>query len=187
MRLSDTPFGQGDGVYPVGPGTVVLRFEDRNGHPGGRVAMTVQSLEEHFTVTSNLLLWTTTLVTDARSRATPDACGVAAEGVLAGTTLTWTTPVRGYRADGTMRCTGAACGNFGLPPAGWSELHIGPGPLPFRSFDFAEDMKTFSMQYTFASRTDTPKQTSHVALGGREVRRACLQAAVTSCTALLRL
>lgn len=186
MRLSDTPFGQGDGVYPIGPGTAVLRFEDRNGHPGGRVAMSAQSLEEHFTVTSNLLLLTTTLVTDARSRATPDACGVAAEGVLTGTTLTWLTPVRGYRTDGTMRCTGAVCGNFGLPASGWSELHIGPGPLLLRSFDFASDMKTFTMQYTFAARTDVPKETSHVALGGREVRRACLPA-VTSCTAQLRL
>lgn len=177
LRLSDTPLGQGDGVYPIGPGRVVLRFEDAAGHPGGRVQMQSYEMREHFTVQSKALVWTTTVVTDTRTGDTPDACGVAAEGRLAGNLLGWSTPVRGYRTDGTLTCDGSMCGKFGAPPSGQSPLHIGPAPVPFEPFEFAADTKTFKMAPTFVAKTEMPKQTAHLALSGREVRRTCVAAA----------
>jgi hypothetical protein len=180
LRLSDTPLGQGDGVYSIGPGRVVLRFEQRDGQPSGRVAMLSFDMREHFTVRSKTLVWTTTVVTEADARATPDACGVAAQGMLAGATLAWTTPVRGYRTDGTLTCSGSLCGAFGAPPPGRSELHIGPGPVELQSFAFAGDMNTFTMPYAQVSKTDSPAQTAQLALGAREVRRTCVP--TTSCS-----
>jgi hypothetical protein len=174
LELSETPLGQGDGVYPIGPGRIVLRLEDRDGQPGGAAAMTAYEMHEHFTVTSKTLLWTTTVVTDTQTRATPDACGIVARGVLSRTTLAWSTPVAGYRTDGTLTCEGTLCGKFGAPPPGRSELHIGPGPVPFQTFELAKDLKTFTMASTYVAKTDVPKQTAHVALAGREVRRSCV-------------
>jgi hypothetical protein len=179
LRLSDTPMGRGDGVYAVGPGRVVLRFDDRDGQPGGRVEMLSYEMREHFTIDSRTLFWNARVTTDALTRGTPDACGVA-EGVLQGTALGWTSPVRGYRTDGTITCEGVLCGKFGAPPPGRSELHIGPGPVSFSPFQLARDAKTFTMSETFVAKTDMPKQTAHVALAGREVRRACVPA--SSCS-----
>jgi len=175
LRLSDTPLGEGDGVYPIGPGKVVLRFDDRDGQPAGHARMVSYDMREHFVITSRTLVWTTTVTTDTKTRGTPDTCGIAAEGVLASNTLAWTSPVRGYRTDGTLTCDGSLCGKFGAPPPGQSELHIGPAPVQFRSFELARDMKTFVMPETFVARTEMPKQTAHVALAGREVRRSCVQ------------
>jgi len=180
LRLSDTPLGQGDGVYAVGPGKVVLRFEDSGGQPAGHAKMVSYDMREYFVVVSRALLWTTTVTTAANTRATPDTSGFVAEGVLMGRVLSWSGPVRGYRTDGTLTCEGSMCGKFGAPPAGRSELHIGPGPVEFKSFEFARDMKTFTMPETFVAKTDVPKQTAYVALSGREVRRTCLPVTLTS-------
>jgi hypothetical protein len=178
LRLSDTPMGKGDGVYTVGPGSAVLRFDDVDGQPGGGVEMTSYAMQEHFTIESRTLFWGARVATDTHTQGTPDACGVAA-GALHGTTLGWSSPVRGYRTDGTITCEGDLCGKFGAPPAGKSEIHIGPGPIQFSAFQFAHDMKTFTMAETFVAKTEMPKQTAHVTLAGREVRRACVPA--TTC------
>lgn len=34
VTLRDTPMGEGNGTYTIGPGKVVLRFENRGGAPG---------------------------------------------------------------------------------------------------------------------------------------------------------
>lgn len=177
LRLSDTPMGKGDGVYPVGPGRVTLRFDDVDGQPGGHVEMIAYEMQEHFTIESRALFWAAKVTTDTHTRGTPGACGVA-EGVLKGTTLTWTSPVNGYRTDGVLTCEGTLCGKFGAPPPGRSELHIGPGPVPFSSFQLSRDLHTFTMAETFVAKTEMPKQTAHVALAGRETRRACVQVQV---------
>jgi hypothetical protein len=178
LRLSDTPLGKGDGVYQVGPGRVVLGFEDVDGQPGGRVEMVSYAMQEHFVIESRTLFWGARVVTSTQTQGTPNACGMAA-GALHGTTLSWSSPVRGYRTDGTIICEGELCGKFGAPPAGKSEVHIGPGPVQFSSFQFARDMKTFTMGETFVAKTEMPKQTAHVALAGREAQRACVPA--TTC------
>ena len=135
LRLSDTPMGQGNGAYDVGPGRVVLRFEDQGGQPGGRVEMASYDVRQHFRIDAKTAFWSTHVSTDAHTRGTPDACGVA-EGVLRGSTLAWSSPVRGYRSDGTVTCDGSLCGKFGAPPRGESELHIGPDPVTLAPFQF---------------------------------------------------
>lgn len=177
LQLSDTPMGAGDGIYPIGPGTVVLRFSNVDGQPRGAARMRSYAMREHFNIDSHAVFWTTHVLTDSRTTATPDRCGDIAKGELVNTTLRWLTPVTGYRTDGTITCDGSLCGKFGAPPSGKSELHIEPHSVTFNPFEFTPDMKTFKMGATLVSHTETPKQTAHLALGGREVRRSCVQVA----------
>ena len=174
LELRDTPMGEGDGVYKIGPGAMTLRFEDRGGKPGGAVKMLAYAMQERFQIVSKTLFWTTTVMTDTHTAATPDACWIAAEGNLTDRTLRWSTPVRGYRTDGHIICDGSLCGKFGAPPSGRTELHIGPGPVPFSAFAYGADMKSFTMPITFVSKTEMPKQTGFIALAARETRRACV-------------
>ena len=174
LKLADTPMGKGDGVYPIGPGTLVLRFERRPGTDALATRMAAYRMRELLTIQSTTLFWTTTVVSDASSRATPDSCAAAAEGVLEGRTLRWTSPVRGYTTDGTLTCDGSLCGTFGAPPPGRSELHIPPHPARFAPFEFGVDGKTFTMGASFVSKTESPKQTAYLSLAGRETRRACV-------------
>jgi hypothetical protein len=173
LTLSDTPMGAGDGEYAIGPGQMTLRFEDKGGKPGGRAQMLAYKMRDHFTVVSRALFLKTTVTTDARTRVTPVA-GVAAEGRLEGGRLDWTTKVRGYRTDGYLTCEGALCGKFGAPPAGRSELRIGPGDVQFSALQLSADLKRFTMPSTFVAKTKTPKQTAHVELRGREARRRAI-------------
>jgi hypothetical protein len=169
LELRDTPMGQGDGVYHIGPGRAVLRFQGRD------VKLLAYTMQEHFRVHSKTLFWATNVQTDAVSSATPDQCSVAAEGTLDGETIHWRTPVAGYRTDGTLTCDGSFCGKMGAPPPGRSTLKIGPAPIPFGPFVFANGGKTFTMARTPATKTEQPKQTSAVAVSGREIRRTCVQ------------
>lgn len=170
--------GQGNGTYEAGPGRVVLRFEDQGGQPGGRVQMVSYDMHERFHIDSKTAFWGAHVSTDTLTRGTPDACGVG-EGVLRGATLAWTSPVRGYRTDGTVVCDGSLCGKFGGPPQGESQLHIAPGPVTLGPFQFSPDMRTFTMRETLTSQSDMPKQKAYTAMSGREVRRACVPA--TTC------
>lgn len=175
LELKDTPMGEGDGVYKIGPGQTVLRFEDRGGKPGGAVKMLSYSMREHFRIVSKTLFWTTTVTTDTRTTTTPENGGVS-EGALAERTLRWSKPLHDYRTDGSLTCDGSLCGKFGAPPSGTSELHIGPNQVDFSPFVFAADMKTFTMARTFVTKTDMPKQTAYLALAGREMKRTCVPA-----------
>ncbi|MGZ3420146.1 MAG: hypothetical protein ACXVEF_42335 [Polyangiales bacterium] len=169
LTLVDTPMGKGDGLYHVGPGSTVLRFD-----PSGNVKMLSYAMRESFKIHIRFLLSTTDVVVDSRSRVTPNTCGVAAEGRLTGNKIVWTTKVRGHRADGTVNCSGT-CGKFGAPPEGPSGLEIPPHDVVFKPFELSKDQKTFEMQSTFVSKTELPKQTAYIALSGREVRRTCVQ------------
>jgi hypothetical protein len=168
IRLADTPFGKGDGAHKIGPGSAILRFRD------GRVSMLSYSMRESFTVVATAFFATTTVVTATTTRATPDACGIAADGILKDGSVEWTSKVRGVRTDGTLTCSGKYCGSFGAPPSGTTALHLGPDDVRFRTFELSKDWKTFTMPFTFAAKTEVPKQTSFVALTGREVKRTCV-------------
>lgn len=178
LRLSDTPMGAGDGIYPVGPGEVVLRRS-----PGtNRVTMVSFELPQRFGIHVKKVFWAATVNTNATARAAPPggtACSHVAEGTMQGDTVTWATSVSGFRTDGVIDCNGSACGQFGAPPKGTSGLHIPPREVQFKPFEFGPDGKTFTMPATFVSKTDEPRQTAHLALSGREVRRVC--APVASC------
>jgi hypothetical protein len=169
LTLSDTPMGAGDGSYAIGPGKVVLRFDH------GDVKMLTYTMRESFSIHATTAFLKTTIVTDATSTAAPDDCSIA-EGTISNGTLHWRTPVRAYRTDGTLTCSGAFCGSFGAPPHGQSPFHAGPAPQQFNDFVFSSDMKTFAMSKTAAVKTTVPKQSSAVSMSGREVRRTCAAA-----------
>ena len=178
LKLSETPMGEGDGVYSIGPGKVVLRFENKNGQPGGNVQMLQYAMREYFVIKSKTLFWTTSVTTDTNTAATPNACSIAAQGALdSSRTVKWSTPVAGYHTDGTLTCEGSMCGKFGAPPPGQSPFHIPPGPVAFNPFVFAADMKTFTMASAHVSKTDMPKQSGEVSLAGRETKRTCVAVA----------
>lgn len=179
LELSDTPMGQGDGVYAIGPGSAVVRFE-----PGGAAKLLSYEMTEKFRIDTRTLFWKTHLINDSKTTVAHDACGVVSSGVVAGRTLTWTTDVRGARTDGTMTCEGSMCGSFGAPPAGTSPLHIASHDPRFKPWAFAADMKTFAMPKAWMARSEAPKFTSFVALSGREVRRSCVT--VPKCRASAR-
>ncbi len=166
LELSDTPFGAGNGVYTIGPGKMVLRFDGQN------VKMLSYTMHSAFTVRTKVAFISTTITSVTDSRATPNSCGVAAEGTLDGHMIHWRTPVSGYRTDGTVTCSGF-CGQFGAPPSGRSPIHIAPAPQRFSDFQFSPDMKTFTMPKTAGAKTEQPKQKSAVATSGREIRRTC--------------
>jgi hypothetical protein len=169
LKVTDTLMGAGDGEYRIGPGHIVLRF-DHGGSSG--VRMLAYEMPQHFTVVSNVLFWKTTVATRAESRALPPHA-IIAEGKMDGHTLHWRAPGVGFRSDGTITCNGSMCGQFGAPPPGTTELHVGPNPLDFRPFEFDATMKTFSMPFAFVSESSAPKQRSFLALGAREIRRTC--------------
>ena len=173
LELSDTPLGQGDGIYPVGPGSIVLRTDDVAGKPGGRVRVMSYEMHEVFKVVAKTLFWATTVNTNTTTRAVGEPCA-ASEGELVGTALRWNRPLPDVRTDGTLLCDGSFCGKFGAPPAGPSEIHLPAHPSSFKTFQFSADMRTFTMASTFVSKTDAPKQTAHIALSGRELRRSCV-------------
>jgi hypothetical protein len=168
LRLSETPMGAGDGNYNVGPGTAVLRFE-REG-----VRLRAYTMRARFSIESHAAFLAMQLLTDASTTTTPDACGDLARGELDRGTVSWGASLSGYRTDGTVTCDGSLCGRFGAPPPGQSGLHIPPHEVRLGAFHFSPDMRTFTMASTWVAHTDSPKQTAHVALSGREVRSACV-------------
>lgn len=169
LELSDTPMGQGDGVYKIGPGVAVVRYE-----PRGVVKLLSYEMTERFQIETRTLFWKTHLINDSRTTVARDACGVVSSGALAGRKLTWTTDIRGARTDGTMTCDGSLCGTFGAPPQGTSPLHVASHDPHFEPWAFAADMRTFTMPKTWMAKSDSPRFTSHVAIAGREVRRTCV-------------
>ncbi len=168
LKITDTPLGAANGVFAVGPGRIVLRFD------GADVRMTKYAMREHVTVAAKSVGFTTTVTSDTSTAATPNACGSVAEGTLEGGVVRWRTPVRGMETNGTMTCSGSFCGKFGAPTRGQSAFHDGPIDIRFSSFSLSPDHKTFTMPLTFMSKTSSPKQSAAMALAGRESKRACV-------------
>lgn len=176
LRLEGTPFGAGNGVYDIGPGRLKLRFYARPGPSApARVELLSYEMREHFVVDSRVLFVHAKVTTRTDTRATPDASGLAAVGAFTGRELAWSTPVQGYRTDGTLVCEGSGCGLSGVPPSGTSPLHIGPGPVWLGKLVFDTDLGTLSMAFTRVSHTDMPKQTAFVTFAGRRMKRDCVQ------------
>jgi hypothetical protein len=186
LRVTGTLMGAGDGDYRIGPGRIVLRLDrdpDRSSRSPSSVRMMAYDMSEKFQLVSKVVFFTTKVLTDIRSHATPDDRSVVAEGVLTDRTVRWTNVVGSFRSDGTLSCEGFFCGKFGAAPAGTSPFHMGPSKMSLSPFEFSADMKTFSMHSTLDSKTEDPQQESYVALAGREVRRACVDLAVNEGTA----
>jgi hypothetical protein len=176
LLITDTTMGAGNGEHRIGPGKVVLRFDNRSGDHA--VRLLTYDLQEHFTVIAKSLLWAAHVSTSVEMRA--GGAGTVADGSLTGRVLHWNGQLKGVRSDGTLACEGSMCGKFGAPPAGSTELHAGPASFELKPFEFSPDMKTFAMPYTVVSKSDSPKQVTLVALSGREMNRACVVSASTN-------
>jgi hypothetical protein len=168
LRLADTMMGAADGVYPIGPGKAVVRFDDQGGQPGGHARMTTFTMHKHLSITSKALFMNATVVTDTNSH------GEGVEGTLNDHTLAWSGAIQAYRTDGTQTCDGSLCGKFGAPPQGVSEVHMGPRVVQPAPFKYGADMKTFTMAETMTSQSESPKQTTYEAISGREMKRTCV-------------
>jgi hypothetical protein len=173
LQITDTTMGAGNGTHQVGPGKIVLRFDNRHDHP--RVKLLAYDLRQSFTVVAKALMWTTKVTTDIEMRV--PFLGSSAEGTLDAHTLRWGGQAGGVRSDGTLTCEGTMCGKFGAPPAGSSEVHTGPTSIELKPFQFGADMKTFTMPFALVSESESPKQKTLMSIAGREVRRACVTAA----------
>lgn len=169
LKLSDTPMGQGDGTYRIGPGRVIIRIE------GESAQMLAYTMEEHFAIEPSAIFWHARVVTDLLAKASGPC--VLAEGTFDGRVIRWRAPVPGYRVDGTIRCEGSLCGKFGAPPPGASQMHEGPYAQWFKPFVLSEDRTTFTMASTPGLKTEQPKQSSEIAIAGREIARRCASAA----------
>jgi len=174
VKITDTTMGAGNGVFAIGPGSLVVRYDVVAGEPGGRAEMLEYRMRDHFTVHASFVVGKTDVEANTVTRATPNACGIAAEGTFADRRLTWRSNVSGMRSDGTVTCNGAFCGKFGAPPKGTSPMHVPPHSVTFKPFVFSEDKRTFTMDYSIVSKHESPSQTSLVALAGREVKRTCV-------------
>jgi hypothetical protein len=173
VEISDTPMGAADGVHALGPGAAVVRFDDVSGQPGGNAKLMSYDMNANYTINAKVLGIGTSVTTDAHTKTTPNACGVAALGTLTDRTLRWQ-PWNGMHTDGHLTCSGAMCGRMGAPPRGQSDLHLAPHVVSFKPFDYAADMKSFHMSYSLSSRSTSPSRTSRVELSGRETKRTCI-------------
>ena len=118
----------------------------------------------------------TKFTTDVMDTATPTATCSSAEGTVAGTKLSWDSKVRAFKIDGSLTCEGAMCGKFGGPPSGKSDYHMPARDVQFAPWEYAADMKTFTMAASLVSSGDSPKQSTYLTIAGREVKRTCVRA-----------
>jgi len=174
LQLTDTFMGAGNGEHDLGPGKLVLQFDDVGGQPGGNVKVKTYELTNRFTIESKVVGVRTTVVNDSMTRATPDPRGVIAVGVLGADGWSrWASPWANVQTDGYLTCSGA-CGKFGAPPPGRSELHLPPQPIAFKPFSFSADKASFRMEPTVTEKTSS--NTATLALSGRETARKCVPA-----------
>jgi hypothetical protein len=180
LRISDTPMGAGDGVHPVGPGALVLRFDDHDGSPAGHAHVVSFELTEHFAVHPHAVLWDARVVTDAAARMTPDGSGTTGAGTLSGDVLRWDGPLHGFRTDGALTCDGSLCGRFGAPPPGRSPLHVASGAVQLEPLHFGRGATSFEMPFALIAETESPHQRTFLSMRGRESRRACVAPGASS-------
>jgi hypothetical protein len=163
----------------MGSGEITLRIAE---HPGVEsVKLMSYDMTNRLTVSARFAMLSTKVVTASHTSAAHDACDGSAQGTLHDGTLTWSSKVSGYRSDGTMECSGSMCGKFGAPPDGVSPFHDTPVAMRFSPFNFSPDGSTFTMPYMLVSKSDSPKQTTYLALSGRRVRHACATPEVGAC------
>jgi hypothetical protein len=167
--------GAGDGVHAVGPGTLVLRFDEEDGQKPGHVELRSFEILQHFSLEPKSFVMSAQIVTHAMAHAAADASGVIAVGTVAGDAIRWDTPMRGYHTDGTLACDGSLCGNFGAPPAGKSPIHTPPRTVQLPGLRFKESGLTFQMPPTLVSQDTSPPQKGYLALSGRAKSWVCVR------------
>ncbi|CAN5158263.1 hypothetical protein BH09MYX1_BH09MYX1_06980 [soil metagenome] len=172
LAVRDTPMSAGNADHPVGPGTVVVRFDNATGVADGSAKMLSFNMKELFTG----VYFNTKITTDIASTATPTTSCSVAEGTMTRSKLTWGTKVRGFKVDGSLTCEGPMCGKFGGPPSGKSDYHDPAHDVELGPFEYQADLKTFTMTASLISKGDSPKQSTYIAMAGRESKRTCVRA-----------
>lgn len=174
IRLSDTTMGAGDGTHDVGPGKLILRFDDVGGEPGGRVRVARYEMRIRFTVDAYVLGFGTTVLNDTLTQAAPNPLGFSAEGLLgAGRVIRWAGPWNGIHTDGHLTCSGSMCSKFGAPPAGRTAFHTGLHPMAFKPFTLTANKKALRMDYAVMNKSSN--HTASLLLEGHETRRTRLR------------
>jgi hypothetical protein len=172
LVVRNTILGAANGEYPMGSGRMKLRVQTLEDH--AEVRMISYDTDNDLSIDARIGPFVATVLSRSRTTVTPGPCAGSARGTLRGGTLTWSSSVAGYRTDGTMQCTGSMCGQHGAPPRGESALHEVPPAVMFKAFAFSPDGETFTMPYALISRSETPRQTTYLALAGRRVRQSCI-------------
>lgn len=174
LCISNTAMRAADGVHAIGPGRLVLHFDNVNGQPGGSARVMRYEMSDHVTLDAHAFGATATVANETETRATPNVCGSCAQGTLRGRVLRWSMPWNGIHRDGHVECSGLLCGKMGAPPGGRSELHTFAHAATFEPFEYGPNGKTFHMDYAVMDQSASPRQTSRITLNGREIRRACV-------------
>src|SRR5678815_1440552 len=152
LRISNTMMGAGDGSHIVGPGKLVLRYDDVGGQPGGNVTVVSYEMATRFTVDAHFLGIGTTVANDCLTKSTANLCSAVAKGFIGDDrTIRWQAPWVGIRTDGTLTCSGT-CGRFGAPPRGKSEMHMAPHNVAFGPFSFTASRMAFYMNYAVVDK-----------------------------------
>jgi hypothetical protein len=137
--IRDTPFGAGDQLNLIGPGSMTVRYQaDELGDV--RVDSTAEivqlNLVQEFWVESTLFGTTTTVTTDLDveipdNRWNGNPLGYvdpgSAQGTVNGNVVSFATGLAGYHTYGYLSCTGSFCSQSGLPGDGslvWEESTI---------------------------------------------------------------
>ncbi len=110
--------GAGDGVHTIGPGTVVLHFDDvaRASRRRDAKLMTYE-MTDQFTVNAKVFGIGTSR--HERHEHEDDAERLRRLGARRDSsdrTLRWSTLWNGIHTDGHVTCSGSMCGRFGAPP-----------------------------------------------------------------------
>ena len=169
--IRETPFGAGDSTEDVGPGSLTLRFGNRDGElEHGVVTLIDYQLEMDFSVQE--------IATDVSVRVGPVECG-AATGRYDGDRIRWSTSVAGYETTGTITCNNP--GPFVCPGAmlepGVPERRDGNVDQPLTDFVFTSSTSTvppggFVMDWVEVKNND-PGET-YLRLAGQETERRCV-------------
>lgn len=111
LTIDGTPLGAGDGTFAIGPGEIVLEFDDDGGAPGtGLCAMVHFSVDVAFTSGNAAASVDSDLVVFADF----DTAVNNARGILESGQMAWIDMIP-YRTVGTNFCTGTLCTVGGLP------------------------------------------------------------------------
>jgi hypothetical protein len=175
LKIVDTPYGAGDGTYPIGPGTARLCFTDGGGAPApGPAALVELQVATRFALNTTAMGFRMRIVTDAVTAISTEDGGFVARGTYAGARISWSERARGYRSTGTMHCAGVLCGKFGSPPKGRSRLATGPHTIRLRPFQLGDGVGRFSMGYAEVDHSSKPSRSVLMRLEARETARRCV-------------
>jgi hypothetical protein len=184
FEISGTPLGAGDQVNTVveddqddeeiGPGTMVLYFEDMGGTPGGMAWIASYDMDSNFVVASAGATVTTDLVISGE----PAGCALA-EGTLDNGEVAWSNDeMADTHTMGTILCMGNFCMLGGLPN-GMAVPVDEVGPQAVSPFQFEDDLSAFTMDQTVIQMDDN--STTSWTYVGTETGRELIDAPACAC------